>query len=392
MDKRTLRLAGWVVVWLLGCALWWYGGEPSATAASEQWTVPPAPPLLTNPHFECEAGYTPGVNPIGEAIAIPNGWNVIFLRGNPRLVSTRLWVNQVCDRDDRGRHIERFDFFDSLMIRSQDIETLPEPGKSFDVVIYHRIPATWGGAYSLSAWMTSKCGNTTPVDCPDGNYIAKMLGIDPHGGTDPRSPAIAWAENRANLGPQNLFTAATALEETDTHITVFARMDSPFQFHGNLGFMDAFSLIRAPVSALATLPAIVEKTGEVELKWDGDQSPDVAIINNNGGTYRLLFDVQARPLPNGEWRDLFEGGTTGKSAIFTAPCLETSYEFRVRARAEQAPPPPDGVQPNHRYPGVWTKAQTVFFAAPEADITAPTQAMTTTLYMPVTVRGNNRVC
>jgi hypothetical protein len=198
------------------------------------------------------------------------------------------------------------------------------------------------------------------------------------------------------LGWQNLYTSATAL---GNKITVFARMTSPFQWHGNLGFMDAFSLVRAPLSALEALPARVEGTDTVEIRWSGRQSTDV---ENVGGTYQLLFELQVRPLPNGEWRDLVVGATDQRSIPFRAPCLDTSYAFRVRARAEQPPAPPDGVSPNQRYPGVWSKPQEVFFMAPAAATATPiltptltpavtptaisTTTNTSTLYFPMMER------
>src|SRR5690606_1779817 len=149
-------------------------------------------------------------------------------------------------------------------------------------------------------------------------------------------------------------------------ITVFARMISPFQLRGNKGFMDEFSLVRAPVAALGPLPARVEAGGQVTVTWTGLQSPDVEAI---GGTYELLFDVQTRFVVydgEGEWRDWVSGESEEFSRVFTAKCVETSYQFRVLARAEQ-PDGPGGVAPNHRYPGAWSEPVTVFFAAPPVE-------------------------
>lgn len=386
---RKFRLVGWVLFWALGCVLWWSSGEPTATAAGDQWTVPAAPPLLTNAGFECSVGYTQHSS--APENMVPNGWTLLFLSGAPNVSSTQLFYNKSCNPNNVVTHQEGFD---TLVVRSQDIETLPTPGKPFDVVLYHRVPATWGGAYSLSAWMTSKCGSDAAADCPEGNYIEKAIGIDPHGGVDPNSPDIIWETNRGNLFWRNLYTSATALEEVNAFITVFARMTSPFQFHGNLGFMDAFSLIRAPLSALEDLPKTVAGGSELLIKWIGKQSPDVLIINRNGGTYRLYFDVQARALPNGKWGNLVEGATTVMSTTFQAPCLNTSYQFRVRSRAEQPPVSEggEGVRPNHRYPGVWSKPQTVDFTMPATEPITPTLTITPTLYLPVAARTGSGGC
>ena len=384
-DKSGFRLGAWVFVWMVGCALWWWSGNPSATAVSEQWTVPPAPPMLSNPGFECEVGYYPSTNPNLDEILVPNGWTVLFLNGSPDVSSTRRFYTGECNPNSQ-RFIEKLNGIDSLLVRSEDIESLPAPGKPFDVVFYHQVPATYGGAYSFSAWMTSKCGNANPVDCPEGNYITKAIGIDPHGGTDPNSPAIEWVENRENLRWQNLYTASTALTNT---ITIFARMTSPFQFHGNLGFMDEFSLVRAPLSKLNALPAIVEGSGEVEISWFGQQSADINAIP--AGNYELLFDLQSRTLPGGEWRDVVKGESEAPRTIFQAPCLDTSYEFRVRARSEQ-PEDEEGASPNQRYPGVWSATQTVLFTSPPSEPISDTLIVTPTLYMPLAARSSVESC
>jgi hypothetical protein len=367
--------------------LWWWSGEPTATAASEQWTVPPSPPILTNAGFECSEGFTKTQNAVGKDIWIPNGWTVVFVSGSPRLLSTRLSETDVCDKNSGG-HVTRQEGIDSWYIPSQDIATPPEPGKPFDLILYQRVPATYGGGYSLSGWLASECGDDRDgaLPCPANYYVAKAIGIDPNGGTDYTSPAIEWVENRTDRHWQNIYTSATALTNS---ITVFIRITSPFQFHNNKGFVDAFSLLRAPLSAMNTLPTKVKEIGEVAISWFGEQSRDVE--NIPGGNYDLLFDVQARPLPNGTWRDIVTGATTQTSTVFRAPCLDTSYQFRVRARAEQ-PEGEDGSSPNHRYPGVWSKPQTVLFTAPPVAPISDTVVLTPTLFMPMAARTTIKGC
>jgi hypothetical protein len=202
-------------------------------------------------------------------------------------------------------------------------------------------------------------GSAVPNDCPDGYYMAKMLGLDPTGGTDANAPSVRWIENRANfitpdgarVGWSNLSVSAQAEGAT---MTVFARINSPFRWHGNHGFIDALSLIRAPVVTLGELPATVEGDA-VDLSWTGEQTPDVDVP---GGTFQLLIDVQVRP-QEGTWRDLVAGGEGTGAMTFVAPCADTTYEFRVRARAEQREG--DGVWPNQRYPGTWSTPQEVTF-------------------------------
>ena len=119
-----------------------------------------------------------------------------------------------------------------------------------------------------------------------------MLGIDPTGGTNPNAESVIWAENRHNfvedgkrVGWQQIGVSAIAEAST---ITIFARIKSPFRWHGNHAFIDALSLVRAPVVRL-NVPAIINGT-TINLQWEAMQSVDVAAIF--GGTHQLLIDVR----------------------------------------------------------------------------------------------------
>ena len=141
------------------------------------------------------------------------------------------------------------------MFRAQDLETPPEPGKPFDAAVHQQVAVTPGTAYSLSGWMVSLCGGSaTPSSCPADYYMEKLLGIDPTGGTDPLGPNVIWVGDRRNFTESrwlNLRLAATA--QTD-RLTVFGRIRSPFQWHGNHAFVDTFSLVRAPTAYFVGLP------------------------------------------------------------------------------------------------------------------------------------------
>lgn len=384
---------GWVALWVcvVVVAFW---GDQEVTAQSN-WTVPSVAPILENPDFECGlGGYTSGVNATGETVMVPNGWRVIYLDGSPMIASTRLrYRNGVCDDSGGLPWVEKFNGSDSLIVLSQDIESLPAPGKPFDVVLYQQVPVTVGGVYSLSGWLLSICGNNhQPFDCPEGYYIAKAVGLDPMGGTDPDAASVVWVENRANfvdsngerVGWQNMYTSVRALTP---QVTVFVRVTSPFQWHGNLAFVDAFSLVRGPLSALTPLPEQVEGN-QVEVGWTGQQSLDV--LQMEGSTHELLFDVQVRHGRNGEWRDLVNGAVEPGTTTFSAQCMNTSYAFRVRARAEQ-PEGSGGMWPNHRYPGVWSDPVSVYFAAPQPVDTAdtPTEDGTVRLFVPALAKTSD---
>ena len=80
-------------------------------------------PTVINDGFECSDGVhaQAGVNGL-----VPDGWTAVPLLGNPRLNSTRIEFAGSCEGSG---FIERIEGFDSLAILSEDIESLPEPGK-----------------------------------------------------------------------------------------------------------------------------------------------------------------------------------------------------------------------------------------------------------------------
>jgi hypothetical protein len=318
-------------------------------------TIPPVAPVLINDDFECTTGYYAQTNGIGQEILIPNGWQAAILTGSPRISSARIFFAKSCDG---SAHVERINGIDSIVIRAQDLEAPPEPGKPFDVAFYQPISATIGGGYSLSGWLLSLCGGSaTPSDCPKDQYIAKMIGIDPTGGIDPDGESVVWTENRRNfweegkrVGWQQMSVSAVAEATT---ITIFARINSPFRWHGNHAFIDALSVVRAPVAAL-TVPATVTGT-QIALQWEGLQSPDIEAIA--GGTHELRYDIQFRHSSAKNWSDLLLDRADAGPETITVNCSDTIYEFRIRTRAEQPPAPaPAGAWPNHRYHSVWSAA------------------------------------
>lgn len=315
----------------------------------------PNAPTLLNPGLECSHGYSSRPGIVG---LVPNGWTAALLNGNPELNSTRTYFTGSCGGSG---FVERIEGEDSMVILSQDIETPPVPGKPFDAVIFQQTAVTPGVAYSLSAWMVSLCGGSAiPNDCPQGYYIAKMLGIDPAGGANPLAGSVVWVEDLRNFTESrwaNLRLAATAQSNT---ITVFGRVHSPFQWHGAHAFVDAFSLVQAPTAQFVDLPPVVQGS-DVTVRWQGSLGPDIPSIP--GGTHQLLFDVQRRPAGQSAWSNWIVGQPAGQ-AVFSIGCLGTqSVEFRLRARAEQ-PEDSDGAWPNHRYPGVWSDPVGVTFLHP----------------------------
>ncbi|MCC7352447.1 MAG: hypothetical protein IT330_01725 [Anaerolineae bacterium] len=333
---------------LLTCILLLLLSSPPAAATTP---AAPAAPAVQNPGLECSQGYDAQAGLSG---LIPRGWTARLLNGAPTLHSARIFFTGGCHNSNWVEHLEGAD---ALVFLAQDIETPPLPGKPFDAVIYQRVATTPGTAYSLSAWMVSLCGGSfnNPNDCPPGYYMAKMLGIDPLGGTNPLAASVVWMEDRRNFNESrwaNLRLAATAQSAT---ITLFVRINSPFRWHGNHAFADAISLVRAPTAYFVGLPA--RARNQATIRWNGAQSPDVLAIP--GGTYQLRFDVQFRVGDDGPWQDWRTDQPAG-SALFQVDTHVRRIYFRVRARAEQ-PPDSGGVFPNHRYPGVWSVPALITF-------------------------------
>ncbi|MEZ4868767.1 MAG: hypothetical protein R3C14_45995 [Caldilineaceae bacterium] len=373
MILRLVRLClfalGFVV--MLGAAV-----HAQPLHQGNQGTIPAGPipltaPELLNADMECTTGYYTQTNSAGKEIFTPNDWQVDIVTGAPVIHSARVFYAKSCDG---SAHVERISGIDSIVIRSEDMETPPEPGKPFDVAFYQQVTTTAGAAYSLSGWMLSLCGGSAvPTDCPDGYYISKMLGIDPTGGTDPNGDTVVWTENRHNfiengkkVGWQQMTVSAVAEAIT---MTVFARVQSPFRWHGNHAFVDALSLVRAPIAELS-VPAIV--TGTVAaLQWDGVQSPDIEAIP--GGSYRLLFDIQYRHGSTAPWNDFLIDYEVAGSESLDVGCSDTTYEFRIRVRSEQPPPPEPGAWPNHRYAGVWSLPISTQFVVASAAPSEPVE-------------------
>ena len=343
--------------------------EPlSITFVEEE--VPEAPPAilapaLINPGFECKVGTYQLESSAGGLMRVAVGWTPVFISGAPWLYSTRMQF--AGDDCDGSAHVERIDGEDSQGVFAQDIETNPEPGKPFDVALYQQTAATVGANYSLSAWMLSLCGGSAmPNDCPDGFYMAKMLGIDPTGGTDPLADTVIWAENRHNfaengerVGWQNLQVSAKAESET---ITVFGRINSPFRWHGAHAFIDAFLLLASPTAQLGNLPAEVDNY-QIEVQWAGDISSPIRDIP--AGRYAATYDIEYRVGEAGEWLSWQTRQPAG-SAFFVSQAVNLPHFLRIRAFSEQPEDGPEGAFPNHRFLGVWSEPVSVTFLREEA--------------------------
>ncbi len=377
--QNRYKFIGFTMIYIAMMFLMIFSQQPQAQAAEPTFgTVPSEPPQLLSGNFECDdpLRLTP--------------WTIHNIKGNPEVAYARERHTSGCDSESWVEHLEGRD---ALTIRSEDIETAPDPGKPFDIAFSQPITVIPGIDYSVSGWIVSFCGGTkSPSDCPDGTYIEKMVGLDGTGGSDPLSPNIVWAQNRQNFLEGdlavrwvNLHTAVRAEEVT---MTVFARINSPFQWHGNHAYLDAISVVRAPIARFGQLSTTV--TGTITgtttlLTWESEQSPDISSIPN--GAYQLLVDVESRYGANGEWKPVVTGAVDTTSFEYRAKCSDATYDFRIRARSEQSPDVGPGVFPNHRYPGVWREPLSIKFVEPTTSIT-PTVPITGEfqVFLPVIAR------
>jgi hypothetical protein len=134
-------------------------------------------------------------------------------------------------------------------------------------------------------------------------------------------------------------------------------VNSPFQWHGNHAFVDAFSLVEAPRAGFAPLPEEVEGDS-VEITWQGEQSEQIVQIP--GGVYELRFDSEVKIGEDGQWQPWLSDQPAG-TATFTAQQAQIPHYFRIHARSEQIPGGEGRAWPNHRYPGDWSTPVAVTF-------------------------------
>ncbi|MCB0088324.1 MAG: hypothetical protein KDE54_10450 [Caldilineaceae bacterium] len=387
-----IRLGLWALIGLL------VGMMPGAAHAQNGPLSGPAG--LVNPSFECTNGYYAATNSDGVEVFVPNGWQMAEIMGAPVVASARIFFAGSCEG---SAHVERIDGIDSIVVRAKDIETPPDPGKPFDVAFYQQTDVMTGTAYSLSSWMLSLCGGSAvPSDCPEEQYIAKMAGIDPTGGTDPLADTVVWAENRDNFVDQNdarvgWSNVRLGVVAQGAKVTVFARVNSPSQHHGNHAFIDVLSLVKAPTAQLTIsgtqvlsgttlLPNTFQVRGSsAKLQWAGELGSDIEAIE--GGSHQLLFDIQVRQQGTNSWSDLLVDVVGAGCHLYEAPGVNVNYEFRIRPRAEQLSA---GVFPNQRYPGVWSEPVTIQFREAPSGVGLPLGD--NLFFLPITNRPGAQGC
>jgi hypothetical protein len=264
-----------------------------------------------------------------------------------------MWAKYACDPNDMGW--EKLEGHDSLIMLADEAHYGQDfPAPPFDLALWQTVKVTPGQDYSLSAWMTSLCGgSSTPSDCPPGAYIAKMAALDASGGQNPASGSLVWAEDRRPHTEARWANLTMATKAQAATLTVFLRVKSPFQHHGNHAFADAVKLVRSPAARLAPVQLAGRR---MSLSWDGDLGPDIPQIP--AGTFRLSFEVQYRRGP-GPWQPWLKAVEAGSATLDAPPatCQNDAYQFRIRAWAIQPPGP--GSWPFHEFTGMWEESAPV---------------------------------
>ena len=290
--------------------------------------------LLVNGGFEAGFHRQAGINGV-----VPNNWTVVNEVGNPT------YFDNTAERIE-GEH--------SLYIESQDIETPPLPGKPFKLDVYQKVPVISGTTYALEGLMVTFCAGTAGSPnppCPSSYYLGKSVGLDPFGGVDPAGASVVWSpEDRRDAREARwVHLGATSLARGSS-MTVFLRINSPFQFHGALGFIDGFQLAPAPVVSLASHPSVQSST-DVLFSWTGWMDPSL----RNDGDYRLYYDVQVRDTTTSAWTTVASDVGALNAWSFTG-LIGHTYAYRVRALAHQPQLPDCGTCAgvNHFFAGLYS--------------------------------------
>ncbi|MEP7199038.1 MAG: hypothetical protein ABI874_04390, partial [Chloroflexota bacterium] len=306
---------------------------------------------LVNGGLEAPYVSQPGINGV-----VPNGWTAINTVGNPQYL------------ESNG---EKIFGNSSLRIRSQDIETCCQPGKPFTLDLYQRVAVVSGTTYAASGFMVTWCAGTANnpnPPCPSNYYLGKSVGLDPFGGSSPTAATVIWGpEDRRDARDVRWVRVNATAVARASNMSVFARMNWPFQFHGATGYIDEFQLAPAPVVTM-TAHAPVQSAPTMTVGWVGWMDPSL----RNDADHRLFYDLEARDVTTTTWTSLVTDTEAVTSANFVGQ-LGHTYTFHARATAHQ--PQSDNCDTcfgvNHFFAGLFSDPITVTVG----DLTPPSSAV-----------------
>jgi hypothetical protein len=228
-------------------------GRPINFAALDQASATSTPNLLVNPDFE--DGYTRSL-PCCNNIAVPLGWNIrwytdtaivienvtyTFRQPEVKIIDNTQWpfcagcAPNIPPRIHRGRYaVDAF-----VLWSAQDTTLYQQVG---------HIPL--GAVVTGSAWLQTWASNCNPFpkgaavqvpaislqdtndaangyQCADNHWPIDtnhmLVGIDPHGGTDPRAASVVWnwdEDNPAWWGPYDYYSSTLPVTATAQSYTV----------------------------------------------------------------------------------------------------------------------------------------------------------------------------
>ena len=286
--------------------------QPGAIAA--QMPQAPSYQLLTNPSLESydpPYGQFEGVND-----QVASGWQRFWYDGpEPHWMDTRVFASSHLG----GGWVERMADETSQMILST------EP---YTAGLWQQVGGlTPGVGYGFHAAMLTIF--QTSAQEPVHGTMIKEVGLDPSGGTDPRSPQVVWSE-LSGQDQEWQVSLSTAAYAQATTMTVFMRVTSPHPAGAwpflNQSFLDSAILARTATVAATSPP--VSHAESFEVLWDN------AVPSPGDGIRVVRYDVQWLDEAEGIWHEWLTW-TEDLAATFTG---QRGHRYRFRARAWQRYP------------------------------------------------------
>ncbi|MGD9048423.1 MAG: carboxypeptidase-like regulatory domain-containing protein, partial [Anaerolineae bacterium] len=154
-------------------------------------------------------------------------------------------------------------------------------------------------------------------------------GIDPTGGTDPRSSSVLWSEPDGRDEAWDI-NQRVAVHAQGSEVTVFIRVASPLEAgpwpYMNLSFLDSAILARTTEVA-ASSPSESESTSFV-VRWShGDPAPGVTRVK--------WYDIQWLDEAEGVWHDWLTEVKVRDGKVQETFTGERGHTYRFRARVWQ---------------------------------------------------------
>lgn len=255
------------------------------------WLVGPASAqtenLLIDPGFEGEAYNLISIDPSdGTRFHVPSGWSggIVTSPGTP------VWINA---------YPSGFPHSAGFKLQGGRSFHVARGGATFTAYIYQQVYTQPGSPLEGGAWAY--------IQNNSGGRV--RAGIDPTGGADPFSPAVAWGSwSEARNGWVRVHAAATAQGGTATLI-LYATQDTPSDPNGVYWDDAYFNGIRgiAPaqpgIAAPAARPMVTATTNIRVRRGPGIDTARMGAMNA-GESYPLIEDL-------GSWYAIEFNGETG---------------------------------------------------------------------------------